>query len=492
MKKQIPIFIAGAKSFREQRVALKAMANDLNTEFTEQKKDAVLYMCSYDNFGDHQDEYNQFIANVADLVIFVLDGSIGTHTEEEFRLAVSEFKKDKVPQVYVFLKEFKEHTEQIRKIEGLLEEAFGPHFYYISYATNEELCSKAKDRILQYVNQYQHRINLIRRGIAAAVVVLLMLASFFTAFVLNRVNQYEPEPMLVFAGGGSAASYLDSIYDYDVIQNTKEQKSVFINMPSGDSYSLLTDWILEHSNTDNIKDGNNFFFPISLSASEAKPEDFTKNLKSKTDLTKKGIILAYFMGYDTLSVLFYNPKSVEKKDVITINELKDLLRHNDTLFYFTTRDNSGTYVTYLNMLDSLFVKEKDNLKAFRRIFYKEDSADKLKEDIEESYSKYREYVVLGSNFYQPTNSDYYCKTNGENYRKRYVVDSLGNIMKKAVFIYIPAWLEDKDKDGENYDLPENAKRFIHDVDDTLKLNLNIPQKGKPVVIHYIKKEPEER
>ena len=64
MKKQIPIFIAGAKSFRDQRVALKAMANDLNTEFSDQKKDVVIYMCSYENFGDHQQEYNQFIADV--------------------------------------------------------------------------------------------------------------------------------------------------------------------------------------------------------------------------------------------------------------------------------------------------------------------------------------------------------------------------------------------------------------------------------------------
>ena len=485
MKKQIPIFIAGAKSFRQQRVALKAMANDLNTEFTEQKKDAVLYMCSYDNFGDHQDEYNQFIANVADLVIFVLDGSIGTHTEEEFRLAVSEFKKDKVPQVYVFLKEFKEHTEQIQKIEGLLEEAFGPHFYYISYATNEELCSKAKDRILQYVNQYQHRINLIRRGIAAAVVVLLMLASFFTAFVLNRVNQYEPEPMLVFAGGGSAASYLDSIYDYDVIQNTKEQKSVFINMPSGDSYSLLTDWILEHSNTDNIKDGNNFFFPISLSASKAKPEDFTKNLKSDTVLTNKGIVLAYFMGYDTLSVSFYDPKgtrfqSLQDSTTITVEELKSLLRNDPTLTFFTTRDNSGTYVTYLNILDSLFIKEKDKLKATRQIFYKEDSMKDLKNN--------PGYIVLGSNFYQHSDWNYQRKEYPQNYRKRYVVDSLGNIMKKAVFIYMPAWI----KTVDDYNIPENAKRFIHDVDDTLELDLKIKNQVNPVVIHYIKKEPEER
>ena len=485
MKKQIPIFIAGAKSFREQRVALKAMANDLNTEFTEQKKDAVLYMCSYDNFGDHQEEYNQFIANVADLVIFVLDGSIGTHTEEEFRLAVSKYKKEGSPKILVFLKEFEEHTPGIRKIEGLLEEAFGPHFYYISYATNEELCSKAKDRILQYVNQYQHRINLIRRGIGAAVVVLLMLASFFTAFVLNRVNQYEPEPMLVFAGGGSAASYLDSIYDYDVIQNTKEQKSVFINMPSGDSYSLLTDWILEHSNTDNIKDGNNFFFPISLSASKAKPEDFTKNLKSDTVLTKKGIVLAYFLGYDTLSVFFYDPKgthftSLQDSTTITVEELKSLLRNDATLTFYTTRKKSGTYVTYLNALDSLLIKEEDKLRAKRQIFYKED----LMEDIINEPG----YIVLGSNFYQHSDWNYQHNTYKKSYKKRFLVNKKGEVMRKPMYVYMPTWKEKSDQ----YRIPENAKRFIHDVDDTLKLDLHIPKKDNPVVIHYIKKEPEER
>ena len=488
MKKQIPIFIAGAKSFREQRVALKAMANDLNTEFTEQKKEAVLYMCSYDNFGDHQEEYNQFIANVADLMIFVLDGSIGTHTEEEFRLAVSKYKKEGSPKILVFLKEFEEHTPGIRKIEQLLEEAFGPHFYYISYATNEELYTKAKERIQQHVNQYQHRLSMIRRGIGAAVVVLLILASFFTALVLNKMNRYEPEPMLVFAGGGSAATYLDSIYHYDVIQNTKEQKSVFINMPSRDSYSLLTDWILERPNSSSMSEGNNFFYPISLSASRAKDDDFIENLKSKTDLTDKGIVLAYFLGYDTLSVLCYDPVGTHFQSLqdskITVKELKSLLINDASLVFYTTRDNSGTYVTYLNALDSLFIKEKDKLKATRQIFYKED----LTKDLKNNFSDDQGYVVLGSNFYLPTNCDYYCQQYDRIYHKRYVVNEAGQVMRKAMFVYMPALKGDDD----NYRIPEIAKRYIHNVDDTLLLDLSIANEEKPVVIHRIDKKKDER
>lgn len=481
MKKQIPIFIAGAKSFREQRVALKAMANDLNKEFIDQKKDVVLHMCSYENFGDHQQEYNQFIAEVADLVIFVLDGKIGTHTEEEFRLAVAEFKKDRVPKVYVFLKEFTEHTEDIKKIEGLLEEAFGPNFYYIAYKTDEELCTKAKERIQQYVNQYQHRISLIRRAIGAGVVVLLILASFFTAFVVNKVNHHEPEPMLVFVGGGSAASYLDSVYHYDVVQNTKEQQSLFINMPSRDSYSLLTDWILERPNISDMGKGNNFFYPISLSASRANEKDFIKDLKSREDFTGNGVVLEYFMGYDTLSVLVHDPVSVQNEETITIGALKEMLMNND-MVYMTTRDNSGTYTTYLNLLDSMFVKEKDKMKATRQIFYKENSIYK----IEEGVGKDKGYVVLGSYFYQPSDCDDYCKISKTHYNKRYLVDDAGNVMRKAMFIYIPI----PKYDGIHCKLPDIAKRFIRNVDETLTYSLDIIP--KQTIIYRIDNKPEER
>lgn len=106
MKKLIPIFVAGAKNLRPQRLSLKAMANDLNAEFHAQKTNVILQMCSYENFGDHQHEYNQFIEEASSLVIFVLDGGIGEYTADEFILAANKYKKDKSPEILVFLKEF--------------------------------------------------------------------------------------------------------------------------------------------------------------------------------------------------------------------------------------------------------------------------------------------------------------------------------------------------------------------------------------------------
>lgn len=490
MKKQIPIFIAGAKSFRDQRVALKAMANDLNTEFSDQKKDVVIYMCSYENFGDHQQEYNQFIADVADLVIFVLDGNIGKHTEDEFRLAVSEYKKEDMPKVLVFLKEFDQTTPGIQKIQQLLEEAFGPEFYYIAYSSTEDLCTKAKERIQQHVNRYQHRINTIRRAIAAGFVFLLMIACFFTAlFIKNGNKQAQPEPSLIFVGGGSASNYLDSCYHYDVRHNKQEKNSLFINMPSLDSYSLLTDWILEHKNNDTIDNSNNFFYPISLSASKATPDDFTKDLKTIKELSDNGIIFSYFMGYDTLCVQFYVRDTAHfpilRSDPIDADSLYNLLSEDATITIFTTRDNSGTFNTYNNLLDSIFDK-KIKAKDGRKIFYNGENIPEL--NIKKIPERTNGFVVLASNYYQLCETDKFKPEAPYTYHKRQIIRQ-GRILRKPINIYFPAL---RAKKVNTYQIPTVAQRFINAVDSTVKLQdiYEINTIRDTMVIHSLR-DPED-
>jgi len=463
MKKQIPIFIAGAKSFRDQRVALKAMANDLNTEFSDQKKDVVIYMCSYENFGDHQQEYNQFIADVADLVIFVLDGDIGKHTEDEFRLAVSEYKKEDMPKVLVFLKDFDQHTPGIQKIEHLLEEAFGPEFYYISYSSTEDLCTKAKERIQQHVNRYQHRINTIRRAIAAGVVFLLMIACFITATFFSNRDNFAKDPVLVFAGGGSASGYLKNnpAYNFDV-HKYKEGSSLFINMPSRDSYSLLTDWILEHEIKDIKQSKQQCFYPISLSASEASINDFVGDLDTITAFTENGIILSKFIGYDTLTVHFYYPDSTKfpfvNSKTVAIEQLVELIRHDSTLNVYTTRNNSGTYTTYLNHMDSIFEKE-DIPKQARNIFYDRHTPFTL----ERKMTKTTGFIVLCSEYYHPDSIADFEKHNPGTYHILHVTKD-NKILKKSIFVYMPA-LKDKQSDNR-YWIPNAAKEFINQKIDT--------------------------
>ena len=94
-------------------------------------------------------------------------------------------------------------------------------------------------------------------------------------------------------------------------------------------------------------------------------------------------------------------------------------------------------------------------------------------------------MVLGSYFYQPSDCDAYCKISKNNYNKRYLVDDAGNVMRKAMFIYIPI----PKHDGIHCELPDIAKRFIHHVDDTLTISMEIP---KQTIIYRIDNKPEER
>lgn len=108
--KKIHIFVAGAKDLKLQRTALKALGNDINAEFEHSGNDTSLSIRTYENFGENQEEYNTYIQDKADLIIFVLEGKIGPYTEKEFLVAYQQLKLKKHPQILVFLKEFTELT----------------------------------------------------------------------------------------------------------------------------------------------------------------------------------------------------------------------------------------------------------------------------------------------------------------------------------------------------------------------------------------------
>lgn len=78
--KTVSIFIAGSTVQQAQRVNLKALAIDLNGEF--EKKGVQLQVFSYESFKDNQKDYNDFITARADLVLFIIDGKVGTKTRD--------------------------------------------------------------------------------------------------------------------------------------------------------------------------------------------------------------------------------------------------------------------------------------------------------------------------------------------------------------------------------------------------------------------------
>lgn len=148
--KKIRIFIAGPKALEGERNALKALAHDLNTEYEDRSAHIQVKIKSYENFKDNQQEYNKFIEQEADLVIFVLEGKVGDKTREEFVKAATSYQEKQTPEIILFIRASDANSnESLDEIKNLVKTYLGDHYSedYTSYA---DLKAKAKHRIDQY------------------------------------------------------------------------------------------------------------------------------------------------------------------------------------------------------------------------------------------------------------------------------------------------------------------------------------------------------
>lgn len=188
----ISIFIAGAKKLKEQRVALKALTNDLNTQYQKKGWNVSLQMFSYENFGEKQCDYNDFITNQADLVLFVLKDTIGVKTEEEFFLATNAYKQKSSPEIITFLHSFEEKTPEIEYIERLVNR--NTETYYVDYTNNDDLIAKAKERINFYVENWirhkeQSRLGqAFKKGLMFTSVIVLLSLLFLCYILFDKDN----------------------------------------------------------------------------------------------------------------------------------------------------------------------------------------------------------------------------------------------------------------------------------------------------------------
>lgn len=104
----INFFFAGSKSLQSERDMFYSNISKLQTKWKDKDSRVRIYGYSFANFdtdlviNGKQFTYNKFIKEQTDLIVFVLDGSIGGITKKEFKVAWNSFKKNKKPKIYVF------------------------------------------------------------------------------------------------------------------------------------------------------------------------------------------------------------------------------------------------------------------------------------------------------------------------------------------------------------------------------------------------------
>lgn len=97
------VFIAGSKSLEYERNAVVASFNRLSN-----RGPVRFEVRSFEDFdrsfipGGRQQEYNSFIEDEADSVVFILSDTVGGTTREEFDIAMTKFSETNRPQIYVY------------------------------------------------------------------------------------------------------------------------------------------------------------------------------------------------------------------------------------------------------------------------------------------------------------------------------------------------------------------------------------------------------
>lgn len=145
----INVFVAGSKELKQKRDICRSVCSSLQNQW------GTIYTKTFEDFPEvisnigHQKEYNLYIENKADLVIFVFSDKAGSETVSEFNHAYKAFKKNKSPKILVYFeKTKKEDPEDIKELKEHLKNR---EQYYLEYTDDKELENKLERHIVKFL-----------------------------------------------------------------------------------------------------------------------------------------------------------------------------------------------------------------------------------------------------------------------------------------------------------------------------------------------------
>lgn len=188
-------FVAGSKELQHERDTFRVVASELQTYYKKFRRvTCELDIVTFENFsniankGRKQAEYNHHIKEIADVVFFVFDGSVGGITMEEFDVAKDSYKCTKRPKIGVFTKVGMSANTQIDELKNGVNE-IGQ--YWVDYKDNEDLRKKIKEEISKLIDT---EINKIRDRILKKIIytIICILAIIVCGYLL--INELKLKP----------------------------------------------------------------------------------------------------------------------------------------------------------------------------------------------------------------------------------------------------------------------------------------------------------
>ena len=132
--KEIEVFIAGSKTLTQLRDSARAALMEISNQY--RTLNTMFRSYTFEDFprsftlDGRQADYNDYISNQADYVIFIFDEGFGDITLQELDVAMQGLKKNNRPQIYVYCNEAKMNCDKFKEIQRKLND-YGQ--YYIAY-----------------------------------------------------------------------------------------------------------------------------------------------------------------------------------------------------------------------------------------------------------------------------------------------------------------------------------------------------------------------
>lgn len=461
----INLFVVAPKnSLKKEKERIKKCCDGLNIKKAETGKLFKIETTTYNAPENRKDVSNNHIKNKADIVIFLVDNNINVSEDDplvdNIKLAIKQNNIFHKPEPVVFVQYNNLNNNNFELINKILATGgWVPE----PYRNTKELLGKVKDKINRYTDLYpsiksERRNSKIRYyGLRVAMVLSVILVTIIAYFLLFR-DKVESRQLLVM-GGGSAKNY--------IIKNTsleiKDLDKMFCHyaaMASGNSYGLIAEEVIKNYNGYRAHP----YYPIILSAQQAKANDFLKESDIK-EFKDTGIVISIMVGYDWL--VAYGSKGVFSDNVNSLDNvirtdlLDTIIAHQVSLLkspadsanidsvttktrpitVYTTSENSGTINTYKRICDSSLITQYNSIRHHR-------FTDNLY--LSNELNAEGGWIALGSEYYRPTNN---------KMDSLIVLDSTGNRITKPLYVYFMLY-----KHNGSYVLPKATKNFLKKID----------------------------
>lgn len=138
----VKVFIAGAKKLKLERLLLREQLSKLSNQYNLDIRTVTFEDFQTSLTGKEkgrQEDYNRFIKEKADIVIFVFSSIAGRITEEEFDVAYNAFQANNKPEIFVYVK--KQFFIFDKRLRNIKERFFSENQeYYVEYKNADNLC----------------------------------------------------------------------------------------------------------------------------------------------------------------------------------------------------------------------------------------------------------------------------------------------------------------------------------------------------------------